>query len=389
MPVADSLSEVSAASSSDGFPLPRLIKINTTIMETCANPGCDQPGTNKCSGCKTTPYCGPICQTAHWSTHKESCDGRLRKMGMAHLGKALVFHRENNWSQLLRYSDLAATKLKQLKDRPLEDISDALSYKCTALGFMGQYREQLECAKEWYCLWNTKPTDVGAIQAAFTLIQSCMQNKEYVDAHLYASTLYEIINHKHDNKIPDDQRQRYIAEGAYSLAQATLALAQNGDIPPDEKQKAGQEVIALLRKALEIHTQLHGIEHAEVACDMGVLADALDFFNNNDNDEVLRLLEQAIAISARVYGSSSSNVAVGANNLAAAYQSRAKRALAANDLDRCIANLELALQHYREAARIHRVVNRVDRADEAARAVVKVEEDLRKVAAARAAATRG
>ena len=182
-------------------------------------------------------------------------------MGMDHLDKARGFHREHNWSQLLRYSDLAATKLKQLKDRPIEDISLALSFKCTALDFLDKYREQLECAKEWYCLWNTKPTDVGAINAALYLIQSCMQNGEYVDAHLYASTLYEIINHKHDNKIPDHQRQRYIADGAYYLAAATLMLARSGGIPPGEKQKAGQEAIVLARKALEIHTHLHGIEH--------------------------------------------------------------------------------------------------------------------------------
>ena len=106
-------------------------------METCANPGCDQPGTNKCSGCKTTPYCGPICQKDHWPLHKESCDGRLRKMGMDYLDKAKGFERENNWSQVLRYSDLAATKLKQLKDRPIEAISDALDFKCAGSEFHG------------------------------------------------------------------------------------------------------------------------------------------------------------------------------------------------------------------------------------------------------------
>ena len=61
-------------------------------METCANPGCSEPGTNKCSGCKITPYCGPICQTAHWPTHKESCDGQLRKMGMDHLNRLRDFN---------------------------------------------------------------------------------------------------------------------------------------------------------------------------------------------------------------------------------------------------------------------------------------------------------
>ena len=51
-------------------------------------------------------------------------------MGMAYLDKARSFDREHNWSQALRYSDLAVTKLKQLKDRPVESISEALSYKC-------------------------------------------------------------------------------------------------------------------------------------------------------------------------------------------------------------------------------------------------------------------
>ena len=205
-------------------------------METCANPGCSEPGTNRCAGCKTTPYCGPICQTAHWPTHKESCDGRLRKMGMDHLKKAHGFRSEQNWSQMLRHSDLAATKLKQLKDRPIEEISNALDLKCAALDNLGRFREQLECAKEWYCLWNTKPTDMGAIDAAFALIQSCLTNKEYDDARLYASTLYEIINHKHDNKIPEDQREWYIAEGAYFLASATVRVADAGGIPDREAE---------------------------------------------------------------------------------------------------------------------------------------------------------
>ena len=94
---------------------------------------------------------------------------------------------------------------------------------------------QLECAKEWYCLWNTKPTDMGAIKAIFALINSCMHNKEYVDAHLYASTVLGIINHKYDNNIPEDQRQPYIARGSYFLAQVTLHLAKDGGIPPEKK----------------------------------------------------------------------------------------------------------------------------------------------------------
>ena len=307
-------------------------------------------------------------------------------MGMAHLDKARGFNREHNWSQLLRYSDLAATKLKQLKDRPVEEISDALNLKCVALAFMGRAKEQLECAKEWYCLWNTKPTDVGAIQAAFTLINSCMHNKEFADAHLYASTLWEIINHKHDNKIPDDQRQLFIARGACVLASATLQLAENGGIPPEEKLKAGQEAIVLARRALEIQTQVGWTEGTEVSCTMCVLADSLDHFNDDDDEEVLRLHERAKAIQARIYGSSSLSVAIRESKLGGVYYKRADRASTANDQGRYMANLELSLPRFRESARILRAIGRTDKADTATQNAVKIEEALRQVPAGAAAA---
>ena len=69
---------------------------------------------------------------------------------------------------------------------------------------------------------------MGAIQAAFALIQSSLKNDEFVNAKLYASTLWEIINHKYDNKIPEDQRQEYIAQGAYFLAKAILRSMSTG-----------------------------------------------------------------------------------------------------------------------------------------------------------------
>ena len=310
-------------------------------------------------------------------------------MGLAHFDKARGFYQDHNWPQALRYSDLAATKLKQMKDRPIEALSDALCMKCDALDFMGQHREQLECAKEWYCLWNTKPTDTGAIKAAFALINSCINNEEYSDAVLYASTLWEIINHKHDNKIPEDERQPYIAEGAYLLAQATLHLAMAEGIPPEEKLNAGQEAIALARRALEIHTQLYGTEDDKVANGMSLLADALGHFGGDDDDEVLRLHEQAIAIYTRVYGSSSLSVAVGKYNLGAVFFNRAKRPPDANDFHRCVANLELALSHYHEAARIYRAIGHVDKAVEVTQFAAKVEEQLLIVTRAAAAATRG
>ena len=207
-------------------------------------------------------------------------------------------------------------------------------------------------------------TDMGAIDAAFALIQSCMANNEYADAHLYASTLWEIINHKNDNKIPDVQRQRYIAKGAYWLASAILRLAMAEGIPPGEKQNAAQEAIVLARKALEIHTQLYGTEDETVANDLCVLAEALDYFNDDGDDgEVLRVSEQSIAIHTRVYGSSSVNVAVVEEKLSAAYYKRAKRAHDANDLDREVAMLELTLSHSRKASRIYRAIGRVDEAD--------------------------
>ena len=83
------------------------------------------------------------------------------------------------------------------------------------------------------------------------------------------------------------------------------------------------------------------------------------------------------------------NVAVGEGNLGGAYHNRAIRAHAANDLDRWMANEELALPHYREAARIFRVINHVDSADEANLHAVEIEENIRQIGITRAAATRG
>ena len=225
--------------------------------------------------------------------------------------------------------------------------------------------------------------------AAFALIESCLHNNEFEDAALYAHTAYEMVVNDADGIIPSDQRESLLADGSYWLSRATFFLAQAGGIPPEEKQKAGEEAIALARKALEIHTQLHGAESARVALDMCGLADVLGYFNDVDDDEILRLYEQANAITSRLEGSSSVNVAVGEKNLGVAYHKRAVRAASANDLDRCMANEELALPHYREATRIYRAVNHVDAADRALRHAVNSEEFMRQIGIARAAATRG
>ena len=136
-----------------------------------------------------------------------------------------------------------------------------------------------------------------------------------------------------------------------------------------------------------MRTQLHGTESTEVAAAMLALANALDFFNNVDDDEILRLIEQSIAIFVQVEGSSSMNIAIHENKLGNTYVRRAMRAQVANDLDRYVANLQLALTHFREAARIHRANNHVDSADKALHNAANVEEKLRQIGIVRVATT--
>ena len=306
---------------------------------------------------------------------------------MAHLEKARGFNDARNFPQTLRYSNLALTKLKQLKDRPIEALDDALKFKFNALNLLDHNREALECAKEWYCLHLTKHTHPPAIVAGFALIESCMHNKEFADAVLYARTTWETLTICRDSYVPEHQKQLYIAKGAHWLAQATWRLAESGGIPAAKKQEAGRETIMLARKALEMNTQLYGSGSNEVGDDMLVLAQILDFFNDVDDDEVLRLREQAKAIFARVQGSMSVNVAACEGSSGSAYHNRAVRAAAANDLNRCVTNLELALPRYREAIRIYRAANHVNSANNAARDMAKIEEELR--VAKRLAAARG
>ena len=210
----------------------------------CSNPGCDQPGTNHCSACKTTFYYCVICQSADWSHHKEECQGHLRKVGMANLVKAQGFQQQQqNYVQSLRYGELAATKLKQLKDRRLETvklIDAALVFKFNALQRLNRHKEALQCIKECYTLWAMNHLrNPGSMSAALLLIQSCLHNGEYEDAERYARHAYFMIAEMTDNFIPVDQRPRFLADGSYWLAQAILALARAGSIPPAEQQKVG------------------------------------------------------------------------------------------------------------------------------------------------------
>ena len=222
-----------------------------TTAACCSHPGCDRPGTSKCSACRTTPYCGPICQTAHWVHHKQECEGHLLKVGSAHLDKANGFLRDRNWTQALRYSDLALAKLNVTKERPLHTLhmfGTALAIKYKALQNLVRYAESLQCAKDNYNMWALArgPAHPMTIDAAFILINALLHNKEYEDAEFYARTIWEIIHtNKHrDNDIPGEQREEYVANAADLLAQAIYRWAKSGGIPPEEKQQAAEEAIA-------------------------------------------------------------------------------------------------------------------------------------------------
>ena len=308
-------------------------------------------------------------------------------MGEAHLNKAQGFRRERNWVQSLRFSELALTCLKKLKARPLEviqTIDDAMTAKYDALNFLDQNKEALECAKERYSLWAAgNMRHHGMLRAAFPLIDSLLNNDECEQAELIARTAYEMITARYDNIIPEDQRQQFLAYGSQLLSRATHRLAESGGIAPEGKQNAGEKAIALARKALEIHTQLHGAVSHQAANAMGVLADVLQYFNNVDDDEILRLYKQAKAIYCQVQGNLSPNVPACDYSLAAEYKARAGRAFHSKDLDRYMANLELALTHYRAAEQVYRTINHVDAADRAAQGVTEMEELLIEIRNAR------
>ena len=148
----------------------------------------------------------------------------------------------------------------------------------------------------------------------------------------------------------------------------------------------------LARQAIELHSQVCGSENGDVSNDMATLAEVLDFFNDVDDDEVPRLMQQSIAIHRRMEGNSFVNVAVGEQMLGCVYGNIAERARTANDLERCVANYKLAVPHFRESARIHNANNQMDRADESLHFVARAEDNIRQVGvaiAAAAAAARG
>ena len=311
-------------------------------------------------------------------------------MGMAHLAKAVGFHRGQNWLQTLRYSEIAANKLKQLKDRRLETvkiINDAILLKFDSFQRLGRHREALECIQECYTMWAMNHVrNPGSMTAALALIQSCIQNKEYEDAERYARHAYFMIAEMTDNFIPSDQRSRFLADVSYYLALAIHRWAKSVGIPPEDKQKAGEEAIEHARRALELFNQLHGTESTKAAGAMSGLADALSYFNKDD-DEVISLREKAISIMRRQEGNLGVNVCLGENNLGLTYYNRALSAKAVNDEDRELSYLQLALPKYREAARIAMANNHFDMVERVTRHIVQIEERIQQIEIAKTAAT--
>ena len=111
------------------------------------------------------------------------------------------------------------------------------------------------------------------------------------------------------------------------------------------------------------------------------------FHGSDDEEEVLRLYEESTVIYIRVYGSLSANAGMCEQNLACVYEQRAIRAEDSNDLDRCMANLELALPHFREAARLYGANNHMEQADGALCSVLRTEGEKLRIASNRALAS--
>ena len=359
------------------------------VVKTCSNPGCDQPGTHSCNACKTKFYCGKTCQTADWTSHKEECDGHLRKFGKTILDKAERFYRGRNWVQLLRCAEIATTKLKQLKDRLLEtvqDIDQAMGFKITSLQRMSRYQEAMECAKERYTLWSMNHMrNSGTIFAIFSLIQSFLNNDEYEEAERCARHAMFMIDEMTDNFIPANERTRFLAEGSYWLARAIHDLAKTGGIPPEEMKKAGEEAMVHVRQASELNTQLEVAEDDLKACNMMILGDILYYFNDgNDYKEVITTYELANNMFERLEGDLSRNWAIGKEKLGAVYHKGAMKAKIEGDLDLCMHNIEKALPLYRDASRIYRANNHMEKATITHGIVVSFEEEILQIRITRA-----
>ena len=245
----------------------------------------------------------------------------LREICEGHLKTAQVLHGQHNYVQALHHSELAVTKLKQLQeDRHVDGymVDEVMKTNYNVLHSMGQHPKAVLFAKEWHILWLDLWSDDRnntllmhapdlLLNSPVALIESSIHNNDFVDAESFARGLWTTITSELHH-FPEDQRQAITSRGAYWLAQAAYYLSANDGVAPDEKEIVGDEVISLARTALEIDTQLFGIESEKVACDLALLARVLKYFNNVVDDEVLRMYEKRrhVAVTARRRKGSSS-----------------------------------------------------------------------------------
>ena len=140
----------------------------------CSHPSCSQPGTKFCASCKTTGYCSAKCQTDDWPRHKESCEGRMHKMGKDYLLKVIRFCEARDWLQALRYCDLALSKLNLMTNPPTGDISVARGYKFKSLEALGRYEESQEYIEDASKV-GVSPLYIAACCGHLTVVQKMLE----------------------------------------------------------------------------------------------------------------------------------------------------------------------------------------------------------------------
>ena len=160
-----------------------------------------------------------------------------------------------------------------------------------------QHQKALVCAKEWNSMLNDRSNKNLNLAAIVALVESSIHNNEYVEAERIARGLWKTITSELHH-IPEDQRQPIVSRGAHWLAQAAYYLAVHDGVEAEEKELIGEEVISLARRALEIDTQLCGIESDKVAAHMTLVARVLKYFKRIVDDEVLRMYEQRRQVAA-------------------------------------------------------------------------------------------
>ena len=173
----------------------------------CSHPGCSQPGTKFCASCKTTAYCSAECQMDDWPRHKESCEGRLLKMGKHYLDKAKDCCRDLYWSNAIKHCDAALTKLNHMNKPPRSEISEVRWYQRQALEALDR------CALELF---------IAAAHGDLTKVEQLLKQGADKDKPFQGSTpLYIAAQNGHLPVV------RYLAEQG-----ADKGKTDNNDISP-------------------------------------------------------------------------------------------------------------------------------------------------------------